>query len=249
MASLSDDLASVDLADRPGAPAPGLAGGFRAAVRADLASSRWPQRLLLVVAVAFITYEWGLGNETVTPWLLSWVVSEGDGWSTIAVAGAVGFGFTLVQQLASGFSVLAGFSVFDRSANAAWARLSRRIDPERLRWDDASLAYRLVIVFTLGTTVVALLQIVSSGRVGVARHRAAVVQAALLCATAVGVLGCAAGAVGQVGRSIDVLSAPTDWVLRVLGNPLFWIGVLGIFMLSQRVTRPDPAVPATQEAP
>jgi hypothetical protein len=245
-------LRDVEVGASPTAPVEDHAPrGFRDAVADDLRGSSWRQRFLLVVAVGWITYEWGLGNETVTPWLLSWVVSEHEGWSTIVVAGAVGFGFTLVQQLASGFSVLAGFSIFDRSAQAAWTRLSRRVDPERLRWDDASLGYRIIIVFTLGTTVVALLQIISSGQVGVVRHRVAVVQAALLCACAVGVLGCAAGAIGHAGRSIDVLSAPTDWVLRVLGNPLFWIGVLGIFMLSQRVARTDSTVAATgaQEAP
>lgn len=212
---------------------------FHATVAADLRTSGWRQRVLLVLAVGWIGYEWGLGNETVTPWLLSWVISEQRGWSTIVVAGAVGFVFTLIQQLLSGLSVLAGFSVFERSANAAWGRLARRVDPERLRWDGANLAYRTVIVFTLGATAVALLQIVSSGRVGVAVHRRAVVQAAFLCATAVGVIGSLAGAIGHVGRSIDVLSAPTDWVLRVLGNPLLWIGLIVLYFLAQRMSRPS----------
>lgn len=238
MAPFRDDLAT------------GLAGddaalGFRSTVTTDLRTSAWPQRVLLVLAAGFIAYEWGLGNETVTPWLLSWVISEHEGWSTIVVAGLVGFGFTLIQQLASGLSVLAGFSLFDRSARAAWSRLARRVDPERLRWDGAGLGYRIVIVFTLGTTAVALLQIVTSGRVGVAAHRRAVVQAAFLCATAVGVIGCVAGVIGHVGRSIDVLSAPTDWVLRVLGNPLLWIGLIGLWFLAQRVGRSTAA--ASQE--
>lgn len=238
MASMRDDATPVEEAG------PGRPDAIRDALVVDLRTSGWRQRMLLLLAVGWIGYEWGLGNETVTPWLLSWVISEHDGWSTIALTALVGFGFTFVQQLLSGLSVLAGLSVFDRTASAAWRRLATRIDPERLRWDGAGWAYRLVIVFTLGTTAVALLQIVSSGRVGVAAHRRVVVLAAGLCAAAVGIIGALAATLGQLGRSVDALAGPTDWVLRILGNPLFWIGLLGTYLVVQRLGRSDAAVPA-----
>lgn len=247
MTPISDDGRTGPVRPEHGAPDETLRRAFLADVRA----SRWRQRLLLVLAVGWIAYEWGLGNETVTPWLLSWVISEHHGWWVVGLAAVVGFWFTFAQQLIAGLSVLAGLSVFDRTARAAWARLERRVDTERLRWDGVGLVYRGVAVFTLGTSAVAVLQVVSSGRVGVGVHRRIVVESALLCATIVGALAAVVAAIGQFGRSVDVLATPTDWVLRVLGNPLFWIGVLGLYLVAQRLTRTDPAsagVPTAREA-
>ena len=43
----------------------------RKAVVADLRNATWLQRLFLAVVVFWVAYEWGPGNETLTPWLLA----------------------------------------------------------------------------------------------------------------------------------------------------------------------------------
>ena len=73
--------------------------------------------------VLWVTYEWGPGNETFTPWLLAQVIAGTDSAWVIPLTALVGFGFTAAQQLASGFTALAGFSMFDRTSRAAWNRL------------------------------------------------------------------------------------------------------------------------------
>ena len=64
---------------------------LRACVADDLRRSTWWQRSLLLATVGWIAYEWGFGNETVTPWVLVRVVSSTSGlWSVIATVRCLG---------------------------------------------------------------------------------------------------------------------------------------------------------------
>lgn len=98
---------------------------FRAAVAADFQFARWHRRLALVAVVGWLAYEWGAGNETLTPWILAKVISNTHGAVAIPATAIVGFAFTTLQQLASGFTALTGFSMFDRTATAAVAAPAR----------------------------------------------------------------------------------------------------------------------------
>jgi len=198
----------------------------RSAAGADFRNATWPQRLALVGVVSWIAYEWGPGNETVTPWLLARVIARNDSAWVILLAALVGFGFTAAQQLASGFTALAGFSMFERTSSAAWTRLRGQSGTVPGEWSRLGWGARSAIVFPLGTTSVALIQIMTTGEVGVRRHRRVVAMSAMLCATLVGVLGAAAAALALVGRNVPALEGTTNWILRVLGNPLFWLGLI-----------------------
>ena len=206
----------------------------------DLRRSTWWQRSLLLATVGWIAYEWGFGNETVTPWVLVRVVSSTSGlWSVIATAG-VGFAFTTMQQLVSGHTAVAGFSMFERTADASWRLLRSRLDDEPRDWHRRSLAMRTLVVFTLGTTAVVLMQMALTGAVGHRRHRAVINQAAVLCGVGVGIIGAVVAGAVWLGRSVPQLESPTEWLLRVLGNPLFWIGLLVVVSVGRRVaTRPS----------
>ncbi len=75
-------------------------------------------------------------------------------------------------------------------------------------WSSLGWGARSAIVFPLGTTSVALIQIMTTGEVGVRRHRRVVATSALLCATLVGVLGAIAAALALVGRNVPALEGP-----------------------------------------
>jgi hypothetical protein len=213
---------------------------FRSAVSDDFRESRWWQRFLLLATLLWIIYEWGAGNEMVTPWLLVRVVSETTGLASVAATALVGFLFTACQQLLSGFTASAGFSMFPRTARSAWAKLKARLDPVPGDWATMRWPTRALVVFTLGTTAVVLLQVASTGETGVRRQRRTVVQAAMLVGGLVGFAGAVVAALVWVGREVSWLQSPTDWLLRVLGNPLFWIGMLAIFTITNRM-RPGAA--------
>lgn len=223
---------------------------LRAAVADDFRSSSWGRRLALLGVVAWLAYEWGIGNETVTPWLLARVIADRDGVSAIPAAVVVGFAFTLAQQLLAGLTALAGFSMFDRTARAAWDRLTTRFGSVPGEWSTLGLAGRSVLVFGLGTTAIALVQTMATGEVGVRRHARVIGQSALLCATLVGLAGGAAAGLVVIGREVDALSGATEWILRVLGNPLFWVGLLVVGFVGHllRTGRTGPAAVPAQES-
>lgn len=199
---------------------------LRAAVTADFRASEPLRRFALCGVVFWLAYEWGIGNEVVTPWLLARVINDRPGPEAIPAAIIVGFVFTALQQLLAGATALAGFSMFDRTAHAAWRRLGARFDSIPGEWSSLGLFSRSVLVFGLGTTAVALAQITTTGEVGVRRHGRAVTESALLCGALVGLVAGAVAAMAVAGRRIDMLAPFTEWMLRVLGNPLFWLGLL-----------------------
>jgi hypothetical protein len=222
----------------------------RAAIRADFADSRWPSRLALVAMLFWIAYEWGVGNEMLTPWILVQVISASNGWASIPATAVVGFVFTAVQQAISGLTALAGLSMFDRTANALWTTLRTRYQNVPGEWSQLNLPHRSLLVFTLGTTAIALIQTMATGKTGVRRHLSIILRSAVLCGVLVGALGAAAAALAEIGHRVQFLSTPTDWTLRVLGNPLFWLGLLAIVLLnrvirSRRIERSTPAPSTT----
>ncbi len=218
--------------------APVTTESFRSALSSDFRAAPWRRRFALVAVVGWLAYEWGPGNETITPWILANVVSGYSGVAVIPMAAAVGFALTSVQQLVSGFTALAGFSIFDRTSRAAWERLRGKSSVAPSDWNRLGLGARCVLVFGLGTTAVALVQIMSTGRTGVRRHASVVVRSALLCGTLVGSIAAAVAAMAFVGRSVEAWSGGTEWTLRVLGNPLFWIGLLLFGTLVNLTTHP-----------
>jgi hypothetical protein len=124
--------------------------------------------------------------------------------------------------------------MFDRTARAGWNRLRGRSATVPGEWSSLGWGARSAIVFPLGSTSVALIQIMTTGEVGVRRHRRVVVSSAFLCATLVGVLAAVAAGLALVGRNVPELEGATNWILRVLGNPLFWIGLIVVTLVGRK---------------
>ncbi|MGH9133914.1 MAG: hypothetical protein ACRDZZ_08270, partial [Ilumatobacteraceae bacterium] len=228
---------------------------LRAAVVADLRASGWGRRLALGGVVFWLGYEWGIGNETVTPWLLARVVADRPGADAVPAAAAVGFAFTAAQQLLAGLTALVGFSMFGRTTQAAWDRLRVRFESVPGEWSGLGLVGRSALVFALGTTAVALVQVMATGEVGLRRHRRTILESSLLCGALVGIGGAAAAGLAVAGREIDAMAGATERVLDVLGNPLFWLGVLLLALVvhlarnavrTRRVAEPAGEQPASE---
>jgi hypothetical protein len=220
------------LTDTP-EPAPTL----RAAIAADWREGTARQRLALLGVGGWMAYEWGPGNETVTPWILVRVLRQSEGATAVVATAVVGLLFTAAQQLLSGFTALLGFSMFRRSSSAAWRRLSRDGRQPPGDWRRLGWAGRAALAFGLGTTAVALTQQVTTGDVGVRRHRGEVVQSALLCGALVAALGAAAGALAWLGREVERLRGGTDRAIDVLANPMVWLALAACVLLAGRLRR------------
>jgi hypothetical protein len=218
---------------------------IRAAVGSDFRSARWRQRLALLAVCAWLAYEWGPGNETVNTLILARVIENNSGVVVIPVTAAVAMLFTLAQQLGSGFTALAGFSLFDRTAQASWQKLRGTRDSAPGEWSGLSWVARASISFGLGTTAVALIQIMTTGEVGVRRHARAVAASALLCSVIIAFVGGGAASIAYLGRRVEPLAGSTRLILRVLENPLFWLGFLVLLALIHAARRHPPTVPST----
>lgn len=194
----------------------------------DFRAAPWRRRLALVAVAGWLMYEWGPGNETVTPWILMRVIGHQRGLATIPITAAIGFCFTTCQQLTSGVTALSGFSMFERTAHAAWLRLRRRSGMVPQPWAARSARARCALTFGLGTSAVALVEIIATGHVGVRRHVGVVTRSAVLCGALVGGLGAFAAGLAQLGQRLPPLSHATGWTIRILGNPLLWLALLGV---------------------
>jgi hypothetical protein len=209
--------------------------GLRSAIGADFGGAQWAQRLALVGVCCWLAYEWGPGNEAVTPWLLVNVIGAVDGVGAIFATVAVGFVFTALQQLASGFTALLGFSMFETTAQASWRLLQRR-ESELPEWSRLGWLARGVLVFGLGTTAVALIQIMTTGQTGVRPHRRVITASAVLCGAIVAAIGGVVSSLVVAARRMPALVEPTEWLLRILGNPLLWLALV-VVVLAAPVVR------------
>jgi len=177
--------------------------------------------------------------------ILARIIENNTGAAVIPITAAVAALFTLIQQLASGFTALAGFSLFERTARAAWQKLRGSRDVAPGEWNGLGWVGRASIAFGLGTTAVALIQVMTTGQVGVRRHGRAVASSALLCSVIIGFIGGTAASIAYIGRRVDSLARPTRLILRVLENPLFWLGFLILLALVRAARRRPQAEPAT----
>lgn len=214
----------------------GFGEGFGDAIRADWRRASWPRRATLAGVLAWLAYEWGPGNETVTPWLLVRVLGTTPDGASVGRTAAVGFAFTAAQQLASGLTALAGFSLFGHTAAAAADRLYGAGAPDPLHWRALRWPARAAMVFALGTTAVALVEVVAHGPGSPARHRAVVARAAGLAGVLVAAIGTIGGALFVVGQRNEALRPATSAVLRVMRNPLPWLA-LGVLTMTLELRR------------
>jgi hypothetical protein len=205
---------------------------LRQAVRADVRQASIGQRAALFGLVGWLFYEWGPGNETVTPWLLIRVLRNTSGWGSVIATSTIGFAFTFCQQLAAGFTALTAFSQFEHTADAAWRRL-RRFGDTPGAWHTLSWSSRMALSFGLGTSAVALTETIATGRTGVARHRRTVVLSAVLAGSLVAVLGAGAGGTTMIAEKVPSWRQPTQTTLTWLAKPWVWL-LFGALLLGVR---------------
>jgi hypothetical protein len=208
---------------------------LRRAMVLDFRTSGWGPRVALVGVVAWLVYEWGPGNETFAPWVLAILLDHLDGFTAVIVVGAVAFALTALQQLASGFTALVGFSVLDRTAQASWQRLERSNPGLRGGWWSMRWSTRVALVFGLGTTAVALMQIITTGQVGVRVHARAIAVSAAICGAGVAIVSAVCAGIVAVGRAVDAWSDTTDRLVAMLAQPWLWILLAAVLVVREVV--------------
>jgi len=188
------------------------------AAKEDWAHTTATQRLILIVVAVGIAYEWGIGNEIVTPWLSSLLLDRlGDGiGGALAAAGLVAV-FTALQQVAVGWLTLYAMavtpSVVDTAADAVRARFGFVVPS----WWTLPRFQAVAVSFSLGGTFVA----VEESLAAAPRRRHTVVVSSVVCATTVFVV---VGVIGVLVLACDgtVLEGAARTLMRILSNPMPW---------------------------
>jgi hypothetical protein len=204
----------------------------------------------MVALLGWLLYEWGPGNESVTPWLVARVLSANEGVRSLVLVPAVAGVFTFVQQSASGLTALYAFGAFDRTRAVAADRLA-----EGARLGDASPSAGALTATSvlLGTTVVALQHVLAVQRArtpadggavrlqgGRARNGArAVLVGAGGCGCVVALIGALVSLLAFAARSSPQMEPAAEAVIAFLAKPLVWLGVsvaYGAILLRPRRT-------------
>jgi MFS family permease len=208
------------------------------ALRRDFAAATGTQWVLLLAAVAWLVYEWGPGNETVTPWILTNLLKDNEGFRSVALLMGVGFAFTALQQSLSGLTAVAALSTFRRTAARVWSNVeSAGVEGLGLTrpWAQRSLRERVFIGFALGSTAVAVGEVMLAGS-SLDRRSAnrAVVSSACYTGAAVAVLAGVVAFLTWLGRSFQRSAETTESIIDFLSAPWPWL-VLAVIVLARWV--------------
>jgi hypothetical protein len=204
---------------------------LREALGEDFKKSGPLQKLGLLTTAAWLAYEWGPGNETVTPIIGGHVINNVSGPAGMVKVAAVTAGFTFVQQTLSGTTLAATATQFPKAAKKTSELMKDEDQPELSAkpWKELPLSKRLLYAFTMGTTFVATREAGVTGEVGFKNNLKRVLGSAALCAAGVGVIGASVEAVDYYADDAPALiQEASDVGISVATSPLFWLGLLGL---------------------
>jgi hypothetical protein len=78
---------------------------------------------------------------------------------------------------------------------------------------------------------------------GVRVHRRAVTSSALLTGAMIGVIAAIGSTLVVLAQQIPALEGPTDWFLRIVGNPLPWLLLVVVILALPRIRSRSSPVP------
>lgn len=87
-------------------------------------------KAIIIGFIAMLAYEWGPGNETVTPILAGRVLDNTDGLSGIALTSLVAGGSVMLQQLTSGYLARKTASKFPKVSEKTFKYLNEDVSDE-----------------------------------------------------------------------------------------------------------------------
>lgn len=190
-------------------------------------------RLLGVAALfAWMAFQWGWGNDILLPPIVARAfeaVDDGDTWasaigSVLAGTGAGSLFWGLTQTL-DGVIVLSGL----RLVPATTARLSRFL--KRQGWvkpySELSLGARYLIAYVSGASVLCLVDVFATGKLGVTTRWKILAGAVALSVAGVAVTVAVVTTVTAVGRRVPATADAAEVILRYARNPLTWLVIYG----------------------
>ncbi len=191
----------------------------------DYHTAGFSQKVGLLATAGWLAYEWGPGNETVTPYIAAAVLERTDGYSGAAVTAAVAGGFTFVQQTASGMTTAATVSTFPRLAGTAceFADSKSAKDPGDRSWKNLGKWRQFDYAFLGGSSFVVTREAAATGNTDATYLKKQAVRSAAIAGGTVAALGAGLDTLSQSAQGTS-MENEADIVVDIASNPLTWIG-------------------------
>lgn len=198
-------------------------------------------KVILGSLLGMTLYEWGPGNEALTPIIAGRAMDVSDGLSGIVTTAAVAGGITMAQQLSSSWLTRKSAQQFPGVSSKMFHIMNADSnEDEDLRFKpfkELPLSKKGVYAFGLGTSFVVARESFVTGSTDEEKlKRTGRISAAIVGAT-----------VASVATIVDIIdqAAPDDsWAQRVpdlIKNPILWIsiagGIIGSDMIKSRKNR------------
>lgn len=206
----------------------------------DFKTAGLGQKLGMLAMAGWFAYEWGPGNEAVTPIIGGLVLNHTNGIAAPLVTGAVTGAFTFVQQAASGVTTAYTESTFPKLAETSYKLFNEDEDGEvkHKEWKELSNSTKFLYAFGIGTTFGVTREAVVTGGDKTKLYKTALGSAAVAGVSVTGI----AATVGAIKWGADgtKLQPYSDWLIDKVENPLYWLAGIGLVALYHKAKKTLP---------
>lgn len=182
---------------------------------------------VLAGTVAMTAYEWGPGNEAVTPMIVGPAVDAAGGLKGVAITSAVGFAFTYVQQRASAFLTRRTAQRFPRTSQKSFEIIKgedKELSDGGLKpFFEQSRTEQLTSSFLIGSSWNTAREVMLTGNLDDDHLKKVGKRSALVTATAVACVAAAFDTLDQVVPDdtlaqsvVDFFKSPTPYLIGVV---------------------------------
>ena len=228
-------------------------------IRGDFAAATGLKLLAVAGLLAWMAFQWGLGNDILLPSLAASAldaVDDGETWSSglagVGAAAAVGGLFWALVQCIDAVLMLSGI----RLIPGITARISSFLQRKELVTPYAEMRWttRWIIAYATGVSLLCLVDVFATGRPGLRSRRSMIAASVLLSAGTVAAIVALVALAAVVAARVPATEAGAEVFVRFAKNPLTWLAIFAsVYSLSRLWSRftgntSDPASVSSNDA-
>ncbi len=206
----------------------------------DIRSHRGLPVVVVTLALFWLAFQWGLGNDVVLPTLAARslvAIDDGQTWmsgvAAVLVAGLAAFVFWSATQLLDCVVVLGTLRWLPRMTArfGRWVRFRGWVST----YDQMSWSTRWSIAYLAGASAVCLIDVFATGQPGIGKRWKIVAQTVLLSSGSVALVVLLIASAVMASRRFPSLEPVASVLLRFAPNPLTWLVVVGLAVATGRL--------------
>ena len=192
-----------------------------AVAREDFASTNTYGKAIIASTMLMGAYEWGPGNETVTPIVTGQGLDVANGVGGLALTAAIGGGFVLGQQLFSGFLARRTVEQFPNMGEKVFDYSNEDNESIRFRpFAELPKGKQLLYSFSLGASFLVARESTVTGKSDKEHLVTVSRKSATITASSVALVGASVDLVNQTNEDNSVVQFCKTGVLKILFSGL-----------------------------